>query len=144
MVNTNFSVFNDPAYRPFFIGYQDLLKRVNDATSQVTKQTYPPFNVKKVGDDKYVVELAVAGFDKTDLEIEVKDSTLTIKSDVKSKEQDGEEWVHRGIGLRNFTRQFTLADTVEVQSAEMVNGMLKIWLENFIPEEQKPKKVEID
>jgi len=144
MVNTKYSVFNDPSYQPFFIGYQDLLKRVNDATSQVTKQTYPPFNVKKTDDNKYVVELAVAGFDKTDIEIEVKDSILTIKSDVKSKDQEGEEWLHRGIGLRNFTRQFTLADTVEVQSAEMVNGMLKIWLENFIPEEQRPKKVEID
>lgn len=144
MVNTNFSVFNDPVYRPFFIGYQDVVKRINDAAAQATKQTYPPFNVKKVDDNKYVVELAVAGFEKTDIEIEVKDSILTIKSDVKSKDQEGEEWIHRGIGLRNFTRQFTLADTVEVQSAEMVNGMLKIWLENFIPEEQKPKKVEID
>lgn len=143
MVNNNFSVFNDPVYRPFFIGYQDLLKRVNDAKSQVTKQSYPPFNVRKTDENKYVVELAVAGFDKSDIDIEVKDSTLTIKSDVKTKDVEGEEWIHRGIGLRNFTRQFQLADTVEVKGAEMVNGMLKVWLENVIPEEQKPKKVEI-
>ena len=143
MVNNNFSVFNDPVYRPFFIGYQDLLKRVNDAKSQVTKQSYPPFNVRKTDENKYVVELAVAGFDKSDIDIEVKDSTLTIKSDVKAKDVEGEEWIHRGIGLRNFTRQFQLADTVEVKGAEMVNGMLKVWLENVIPEEQKPKKVEI-
>ena len=105
------TIFNDPAYRPYFIGYQDMIKRVKDATEQFNQQSYPPFNVKKVDYNKYVIEIAVAGFDKTDIDIEHKDSTLTIKSDVKTKEPNGEEWIHRGIGLRKFTRQFTLAES---------------------------------
>ena len=138
------SIFNDPAYQPYFIGYHDMIKRIKTATEQFNQQSYPPFNVKKVDQNKYVIEIAVAGFDKADIDIEHKDSTLTIKSDVKTKEPNpDEEWIHRGIGLRKFTRQFTLADTVEVTSAEMVNGMLKIWLEDIIPDEQKPRKVKI-
>ena len=60
------TIFNDPAYRPYFIGYQDMIKRVKDATEQFNQQSYPPFNVKKVDYNKYVIEIAVAGFDKTD------------------------------------------------------------------------------
>ena len=137
------SIFNDPIYQPYFIGYQDMIKRIKTTTEQFNQQSYPPFNVKKVDYNKYVIEIAVAGFDKADIDIEHKDSTLTIKSDVKTKEPNGEEWIHRGIGLRKFTRQFTLAETVEVMSAEMVNGMLKVWLEDIIPDEQKPRKVKI-
>jgi molecular chaperone IbpA len=138
------SIFNDPIYQPYFIGYQDMIKRIKTTTEQFNQQSYPPFNVKKIGYNKFVIEIAVAGFDKADIDIEHKDSTLTIKSDVKTKEEpSGEEWIHRGIGLRKFTRQFTLADTVEVTSAEMVNGMLKVWLEDIVPDEQKPRKVNI-
>ena len=137
------TIFNDPVYRPYFIGYQDIIKMIQDATKHFILPSYPPFHFKKVDYNKYVIEIAVAGFDKTDIDIEHKDSTLTIKSDVKTKEPNGEEWIHRGIGLRKFTRQFTLAETVEVMSAEMVNGMLKVWLEDIIPDEQKPRKVKI-
>jgi molecular chaperone IbpA len=102
--------------------------------------TYPPYNIKKVDENKYVIEMAVAGFGKQDLELELQDGTLTIKGNVSSEDAD---YIYKGIAERAFTRQFTLADTVEVKNADLINGMLKIWLERFIPEEKKPKKISI-
>jgi molecular chaperone IbpA len=91
------SIFNDPIYQPYFIGYQDMIKRIKTTTEQFSQQSYPPFNVKKVDHNKFVIEIAVAGFDKADIDVEHKDSTLTIRSDVKTKEPDGEEWIHREL-----------------------------------------------
>jgi molecular chaperone IbpA len=84
--------------------------------------------------------LAVAGFGRQDLELELQDGTLTVKGSVNSEDGD---YLYKGIAERAFTRQFTLADTVEVKNADLINGMLKIWLERFIPEEKKPKKINI-
>lgn len=137
------TLFLDPVYRPYFIGYSDMIKRVNDMTNSFAKQTYPPFNLKKTKETEYLIELAVAGFQKEDIEVEVKDSILTIKSVMKTDEKVEEEWLHRGIGLRNFTRQFTLAENVVVKGAEMKNGLLRVFLESVIPDSQKPQKVEI-
>jgi len=133
----------DPLYKRFFIGYNDMMKRVDDVAKYAINQTYPPFNVKKISNNQYVVELAVAGFEKEDIDIEVDRCVLTIKSNVKAKEETSDNWVYKGIALRNFTRNFNIAETVKVTKAEMVNGMLKVYLENIVPEEEKPVKVEI-
>jgi molecular chaperone IbpA len=123
------------------IGFEPILKRlaeINEAFPKVP--TYPPFNIKKVDENKYILEMAVAGFGKQDIEIELEDGKLTVKGNITSDEAD---YLYKGIAERAFTRQFTLADSVEVKNADLINGMLKIWLERFIPEEKQPKKIPI-
>jgi molecular chaperone IbpA len=140
------------AYEPFSfaknlgttIGFEPILKRLNALAADLPKiPTFPPYNIKKLSDSKYAIELAVAGLSKSDIEIEMKDGTLTIRGKSDST-ADLDSYIVKGIADRAFTRQFTLADTIEVKNAELVNGMLKIMLEQFIPEEKKAKKIEID
>lgn len=123
------------------IGFEPILKRLAEMNEAMPKiPTYPPYNIKKLDENKYVIEMAVAGFGKQDLELELQDGTLTIKGNISTEDAD---YIYKGIAERAFTRQFTLADTVEVKNADLINGMLKIWLERFIPEEKKPKKINI-
>jgi molecular chaperone IbpA len=123
------------------IGFEPILKRLAEMSEAFPKvPTYPPFNIKKVDENKYILEMAVAGFGKQDIEIELEDGNLTVKGSVTSDEAD---YLYKGIAERAFTRQFTLADSVEVKNADLINGMLKIWLERFIPEEKQPKKIPI-
>jgi molecular chaperone IbpA len=123
------------------VGFEPILKRLAEITEAMPKvPTYPPYNIKKVDENKYVIEMAVAGFGKQDLELELQDGTLTVKGNITA---DDSEYLYKGIAERAFTRQFTLADTVEIKNADLINGMLKIWLERFIPEEKKPKKINI-
>lgn len=124
------------------IGFEPIIKKLVEMTESMPKiPTYPPYNIKKVEDNKYVIEMAVAGFGKQDIELELQDGTLTIKGNISA---DDSEYIYKGIAERAFTRQFTLADTVEIKNADLINGMLKIWLERFIPEEKKPKKIHIN
>lgn len=123
------------------IGFEPILKKLAEMSETLPKiPTYPPYNIKKTGENAYVIEMAVAGFGKQDLELELQDGTLTVKGNVTSDDAD---YIYKGIAERAFTRSFTLADTVEVKNADLVNGMLKIWLERFIPEDKKPKKISI-
>jgi molecular chaperone IbpA len=101
---------------------------------------------KKTGDNKYVIEMAVAGFAKTDIELTMDNGKLVVTGKTKdANDMDNANvyYFYKGIAERAFTRSFTLADSVEVKNAELVNGILKVWLENLIPEHQKPKKIEI-
>jgi len=126
------------------VGFEPILKRLAELSDNLPKiPTYPPYNIKKVDENKYVIEVAVAGFGQQDLELEMQDGVLTVKGDIKTG--DGEDaYLFKGIADRAFTRKFTLADTVEVKNADLINGMLKIWLERFIPEDKKPKKIDIN
>lgn len=90
---------------------------------------YPPFNLRKVSEDKYTIELAVAGFAKQDLDIELAGNKLVVSGKVSTQESP-ENFLWKGISSKPFSRTFTLADNVELQNAELVNGMLKIWLES--------------
>jgi molecular chaperone IbpA len=126
------------------IGFDEMFKRLATMADGLPKlSTYPPYNIKKIGDNKYVIEMAVAGFGRQDLEIEMKEDVLTVKGylDVNG---ENDSYLFKGIADRAFTRSFALADTVEVKNADLVNGMLKIFLERFVPEEKQPKKVEIN
>lgn len=127
----------------FFIGYDKVAEKLAGIADQSAKliQNYPPFNIKKVNENKYAIELAVAGFSKQDIEIELVDSKLVIKGSVESKDSD-DTFLFKGISNKAFTRQFALADNVEIENAELINGMLKIWLETITPEPSK-KKIEI-
>ncbi len=135
---------------PSSIGFDTLFKNLEAAQKQIAKaaMNYPPYNIKKVGENKYVLELAVAGFGKHDIELTLQDGTLTVKGnttlDTLMKDGVDVAYLHKGIADRAFTRQFSLADTVEIKNAELINGMLKVWLENIIPDSKKPRKIEIN
>ena len=104
-------------------------------------QTYPPYNIVKHNENDYMIEVAVAGFQQDDIEITAEGNKLSIIGKVKANAQG--EYLHKGIATRDFTHQFTLAETVVVREADMVNGMLVIKLENVIPEEKLPRKIMI-
>lgn len=138
-----FSFSNFPKQFNTTVGFEPILKKLAEITESMPKiPTYPPYNIKQTGDNTYVIEMAVAGFGKQDLELELQDGTLTIKGNVQSGDND-DSYIFKGIADRAFTRQFTLADSIEIKNADLINGMLKIWLERFIPEEKKPKKINI-
>ena len=123
------------------IGFDTIIKRLVEANEYLPKiPAYPPYNIKKLDDEHYVIEIALAGFGKQNLDIETKDGVLTVSGKIESDDAD---YIYKGIADRAFTRNFTLADSVVVKNAELVNGLLKICLERFIPEEKKPKKIDI-
>jgi molecular chaperone IbpA len=136
------------SYDPFSIGFDKTFKLLADQLESVGKNVpgFPPYNIKKTDENKYVIEMAVAGFAKTDFELTLEGSKLTIAGktkDASDMDNANAYYFYKGIAERAFNRTFTLADTVEVKNAELVNGILKVWLENFIPESKKPKKIEI-
>lgn len=141
-------VFGDLAkFDKFFIGSDGISKRLQEAAELMSKAipNYPPYNVVKVDDNKYVIEMAVAGFGKHNLDITIQDGTLTVHgfTNVEESADEASQYLYKGIADRSFTRKFSLADTVEIKNAELINGMLKLWLENIIPDSKKPKKVDI-
>ena len=126
-------------YRPFTVGFDSLLDRLT--TIQMDAPSYPPYNIRKIDDFKYSIEVALAGFDKKNIDISYADNTLTIKS--KKQDQDDKDIMHKGISQRAFTRSFCLAEDVIVNGAEFTNGMLSIQLEKIVPEEKTPKTFKI-
>lgn len=127
-------------YEPFTVGFDRALRRL-DQLSDVKAPSYPPYNIVQVDDDNYIVELAVAGFAEQDLSIELKEQVLTVTASVEK--DDESKYVHRGIAKRNFTRSFTLADTIEVVDANLTDGMLCIELRNVVPEHKRARKIVI-
>ena len=134
----------------FSVGYDTMFRRIEDSRETLAKvmsQNYPPYNIVKLEENKYVIELAVAGIVKENIDITTQDGILTVtgKTTVDDLVKEGTEltYLYKGIADRSFTRKFTLAETVEVKNAELVNGMLRIHLENIIPDSKRPKKVEI-
>jgi len=123
------------------IGFDSIFERLQAASDALPKiPSYPPYNIKKIDDEHFEIEMAVAGFGKANLDIELKDDKLTITG---KHDATDNEYIYQGIANRAFTREFTLADTVVVKNAELVNGLLKIALERYIPEEKKAKKIDI-
>ena len=126
---------------PYAVGYDkvfDNLSRYVD--NSVTSTGFPPYNIRKEGDYHYVIEMALAGFSKEDIEIEVADGTLSVRSD---KKDDASDNLYRGISFRKFNRKFTLSDDIVVNDAALDNGMLTINLERIVPEEKKPRLIEV-
>lgn len=123
------------------------LDKTLEAVAKASVPGYPPFNIVKNDENNYTIEMAVAGFGKQNLDIEMDGGSLIVKGsytlDDLYEERDQSSYIFKGIAARPFTRKFKLADTVEVKDAELINGMLKIFLENVIPEHKKPKKVSI-
>jgi molecular chaperone IbpA len=143
-------MFDMPTIDKFFVGYEPMIKRMEEAHAALSKSipNYPPYNIVKVDENKYVIEMAVAGFGKSNLDIEIQDGTLVVSGQSQLADMYDEginnTYLYKGIADRNFTRKFSIADTVEIKNADLINGMLKIWLENIIPDTKKSKKVDIN
>jgi molecular chaperone IbpA len=135
-------VFKD--FDKFFVGFDDQLSKMQKLHDDITKNipNYPPYNIKKIDDTHYVIELAVAGFGQNEIDIEIDGGKLIVKGNVQSTDAE-DNFLFKGIAARAFTRTFALNDQVEVKDAELFNGMLKIALERLIPEEKKAKKVAV-
>ena len=129
---------------PYAVGFDRQFNRLNDYIKHQQQSTgFPPYNIQKVEDFKYTIELALAGFSKEDIELEVADGVLTVRSVKESSEVDDEWTLHRGISYRKFNRKFTLSDDVVVNGAKLENGLLRITLEQIVPEEKKPRLISI-
>jgi molecular chaperone IbpA len=109
----------------------------------ITVPNFPPYNIVKTGENQYDVELALAGFNKKDIDVTVEDGILTIKSIVKESKEKEDGVIHKGIAKRFFSKSFTIADDVEVKGAELKDGLLKVSLERIIPESRKAKTISI-
>lgn len=131
----NLDLLNDP----FFIGFDSIFNKLNQL-EKANVTNYPPYNLIKTGEDTYLIELAVAGFDEDDFDIELHDGVLTVRAEV-AEVDSSTNYLHKGIAARSFVRKFTLADTIEVDGVSLHQGMLTIRLNNVIPEEKKPKKI---
>lgn len=136
--------FDIPSIHKFGVGFDTLFDELARVTSSQSNNNYPPYNVVKHDDNKFAIEVAVAGFREGDITITVDKNVLTIAGEqVQNLDDVTKEYLHRGIGARNFTRTFTLADHVEVVNAEVANGILTVILERKVPEELQPKKIAI-
>lgn len=127
----------------YFVGFDDQWQKMSKIHDDMTKNVpnYPPYNIRKTGETTYVIELAVAGFGKQDIEIELAEGKLIVKGNTASDQE--ENFLFKGIANRAFTRAFAMDDQIEVKDAELLNGMLKVFLERIIPEHKKPKKIEV-
>ena len=127
----------------FFVGFDEQFTRLAQLHNDVTKNipNYPPYNIKKTGEYTYVIEMAVAGFAKHDIEIEFAEDKLIVKGNTKDDVSD--DYLFKGIANRAFTRTFALNDQIEIKDAGLFNGMLQIALERIIPEHKKPKKIDV-
>ena len=127
----------------FSIGFDSMFDRLLGPSTQhvSNSQGYPPYNIRKDGDTKYFIEMAVAGLSEEDLEVELKETVLEIRS--KQSTEDEANYVHRGIAKRTFERSFTLSDDIVVKGCDLTNGMLTVELEKVIPEEKRARLIPI-
>lgn len=136
--------FDVPSIHKFAVGFDNIFDEILRVSNQQSTQNYPPYNVVKHSEDKFVIELAVAGFREGDITVTIGKNLLTIEGNrFETESEVPVEYLHRGISSRGFTRTFTLADHVEVVNAISQDGILSITLERKVPEELQPKKIAI-
>ena len=147
MTNKALSIFNP--LRPVTVGFDnvfDHFERMMDDHNfnEMVRYNYPPYNIVKTGNFTYNIELALAGFNKKDIDITMEDGVLNIKSSVEAtKDKDEDGVIHKGIAKRYFSKSFTIAEDVEVKGAELKDGLLKVSLERIVPESKKPRTINI-
>lgn len=137
-ISTSWSL---PSISNWALGFDRQWRMLEDLHGSVTRATYPPYNIIKLDDYEYVVELAVAGFTKKEIEITQHDGILTITG--KKVVDISGDYIHKGIATRDFEHKFALADYVEVTDASMIDGILKVELKQDLPEEKRPKTIKI-
>ena len=144
MTNKALSIFNQ--LRPLSVGFDDVFDHFESMFDGPTLvgTNYPPYNIVKTGDNKFDIEVALAGFNKKDINVTSENGMLTIESkqEDKSEDKDGEV-LHKGISKRYFKKSFTIADDVEIKGAELKDGMLRVSMEKIVPEAKKLKTIEI-
>lgn len=146
MTNLQLRTIDVPQLHRFGVGFDSMFDRIDEILRQNSGggTNYPPYNMVKLSENNYAIEVAVAGFKQGEVSIQVKENQLTIEGKKSViEEDDGREFVFRGISGRDFSRVFTLADHVEVVNAKQENGILTVELERKIPEEKKPKQIAI-
>ena len=141
----NLSVWN--SLRPFSVGFDsifDEFDRVLESTER-HNSNYPPYNIHKINENEFKIEVALAGYSKEDIELELKDSTLTVRNKQKEKivNENTNGMIHKGISTRQFERAFTISEDIKVKNAELKNGLLNIDLERIIPDEKKARLISI-
>ena len=146
MTNKAISIFNQ--LRPYSVGFDDVFdhfgRMFDDNLFDVTVPNYPPYNIVKVKDNEYNIEVALAGYNKKDIDVLYEDNMLTIKTaDKKEDEKQEGENLYKGIAKRMFKKSFTIADDVEVKGAELKDGLLKVSLEKIIPDHKKARTINI-
>ena len=145
-MKNNLSIFNN--LRPITVGFDNMFDHfehmMDDSFFGRSVANFPPYNIVKTGENTYDVELALAGFNKKDIEIEYKENVLTVKSkkQEETKDEDG-NIIHRGISKRMFSKSFTIANDVEVKGAELKDGLLKVSLEKIVPDHKKARTINI-
>ena len=142
----NLSVWN--SLRPFSVGFDSIFEefdRMLESTERYNSN-YPPYNINKLSDNNYKIEVALAGYSKDEIELELKDNTLAVRNKVKEKviNEDTNGVIHKGIATRQFERSFTISEDIKVKNAELKNGLLNIDLERIIPDEKKPRLIDIN
>ena len=143
--HTNFTAGDLERFMGLSIGFDSMFNRMMNFPTTQQESGYPPYNIRKVDDYNYVIEIALAGFSERDIEVEVADGVISVRSlGEKGKQNlDTPDYVHRGIANRSFSRKFTLADDIVVRGAEFQNGLLNITLERVVPDEKKPRIIPI-
>ena len=146
MTSKDLSIFN--SLKNYSIGFDDMFDTFETMLGNGNigvQSNYPPYNIRKAGKDNFLIEIAVAGFNRDHIQVEYEDNLLTVKTkDVKrTEEKEGDEVIHRGISQRSFARSFTIADDVKVNGAELKDGLLTISCEKIIPEMKKKRLIEI-
>ncbi|MDB2544378.1 Hsp20 family protein [Woeseiaceae bacterium] len=141
MVNTTFdTIWRDIS--PFAVGFDRTFGALELlANSRGKEANYPPYNIRKVNDDQYTIELAVAGFDEKDIDVELAGENLIIKGMRAKEASDG--LLHQGLANRDFTKKFVLSEDMVIKGAALSNGMLYIGIERIIPEDKKPRKIKL-
>ena len=141
MTNRERMIWND--LRPFSVGFENIFDHFNLHLDTQRTVNYPPYNINKLDNLNWNIEMALAGFSKKDIDVSVADGQMTVKSIHGNDKEELAGTIHKGISKRQFTRTFTLADDVVVNGAELKDGMLVIDLEKIVPEEKKPKTIKI-
>ncbi len=147
MTSKDLSIFN--SLRPFSIGFDDMFDQFESmlGNGNLSMQSnYPPYNIRRTGKDDYSIEVALAGFNKNDVEIEFEDNLLTVRTKHLNKSEDKNvdgEIIHKGISQRQFARSFTIADDVKVNGAELKDGLLRIACERILPDHKKKRLINI-
>ena len=139
---TRLQTLDLPTFTRSTVGFDRMFQDMDRMFENTKSQGYPPYNIAQINDDEYMISIAVAGFGMDNLDITLDKNTLTVEGNAPGGDEDV-KYLHKGIGGRNFRRQFTLAEHVEVEGAELKNGILNIHLVRNVPEALQPKKIAI-
>ena len=130
---------------PFFLGFDDSFNKLMGLRNDLNKHisSYPPYNIRKFSDSEFELQFAIAGFDKRDIKVTVNNGKLTVSGTMSDIENDGVEYLHKGIATRSFSSTFALGEHVEVEEAEVDNGLLKVRVKKYVPKHLQPKEITV-